>query len=123
MEYRYGLYKDWLGAYEAIGIPAISHHAAARILAVTYVHGNNEALVMNKKYLAEVEHIKKMYHVDGGESPDDELVELIQQYVKELEQYRDDHDNDSTGEAIFRSHAPEWAHRLLMDRYGIKIIN
>ena len=123
MEHGQELYNDWLGAFAAIGTPAISHDTAARILAVTYVHGNNEALVMNKKYLAEVEHIQKMYHVEGGESPDPELVELIQQYVKELEQYRDEHANDPTGEAVFRNHAPEWAHKLFMDRFGIKLIN
>lgn len=123
MEHWNDLYKDWLGAFQSIGTPAISHDTAARILAVTYVHGNNEELVYNKKYLAEVEHIQKMYHVEGGESPDVELVELIQQYVKELEQYRDEHANDQTGEAVFRNHAPEWAHKLFKARFGIKLIN
>ena len=36
---------------------------------------------------------------------------------------RDEHDNDPTGEAVFRNHAPEWAHKLFMDRFGIKLIN
>ena len=123
MEHWNDLYKDWLGAFASIGTPAISRDTAARVLAVTYVHGNNEALVYCKKYLSEVEHIQKMYRVEGGESPDAELVELIQQYVKELEQYRDDHPNDPTGEVVFRNHAPEWAHKLFMERYEIKLIN
>lgn len=123
MEHWNYLYKDWLGAFEAISTPAISHDTAARILAVVYVHGNNEALVYNKKFLSEVEHIQKMYHVKGGESPDAELVELIQQYVKELEQYRDGHSNNPTGEVVFRNHAPEWAHKLFTERFGIKLIN
>ena len=117
------LYNDWLGAFAAIGTPAISHDTAARILAVTYVHGNNEALVMNKKYLAEVKHIQLLYHIHGTGVPDPELVELIQQYVKELEQYRDEHANDPMGGAVFRNHAPEWAHTLFIDRYNIKLIN
>jgi hypothetical protein len=117
------LYKDWLGAFAAIGTPAISRDTAARILAVTYVHGNNEALTMNKKYLQEIEHIQQMYHIDGGETPDAEIVVLIQKYIKELEQYRDEHDNDPTGEAVFKNHAPQWAHKLFMDRFGIKLIN
>lgn len=123
MEHANELYKDWLGAFAAIGTPAIGRDTAARILAVTYVHGNNEALVYNDKYLQDIYHIQQMYHVEGGESPDAELVELIQQYVKELEQYRDDHANGPTGEAVFRNHAPEWAHKLFMDRFGIKLIN
>lgn len=123
MEHGHELYKDWLGAFAAIGTPAIGHDTAARILAVTYVHGNNEALVMNKKYLAEVKHIQQMYHIDGAEIPDPEIVTLIQQYVKELEQYRDEHANEQTGEAVFHNHAPEWAHKLFMERFDIKLIN
>lgn len=111
------LYKDWLGAFEAIGTPVVSHDTAARILAVLCVHGNNEAMVMNKKFLAEVEHIQKMYHVEGGETPDAELAKLIRQYVSELEQYRDIHANANS------SHAPEWAHKLFKERFGIKLLN
>lgn len=118
------LRKDWLSAFTSIGIPAVSRDTAARILAVVYVHGNNEALVCNKKFLEEIDHIKQMYHVDGGESPDAEIVVLIKQYVEELEQYCDEHANDkSSSEAVFRNHAPEWAHRLFLERFGIKLIN
>lgn len=124
MEHANELYKDWLGAFAAIGIPAIGRDTAARILAVTYVHGNNEALVYNDKYLQDIHHIEKMYHVEGGESPDAELVELIQQYVKELEKYRDEHDNDKNESgAVFQNKAPEWAHKLFKEKYGIKLIN
>lgn len=123
MEHANELYNDWLGAFQSIGTPAISRDTAARIMAVTYVHGNNEALVYNKKYLAEIEHIQKVYHVEGGESPDAELVELVKVYIENLEQYREEHANNYTGEAVFHSHAPEWVHKLFMERYGIKIIN
>ena len=73
MEHASELYRDWLGAFAAIGTPAIGRDTAARILAVTYVHGNNEALVYNSKYL--------------------------------------------------QDKAPEWAHKLFKDKYGIKLIN
>ena len=124
MEHTNELYKDWLGAFAALGTPAIGRDTAARTLAVTYVHGNNEALTYNDKYLQDIHHIEKMYHVEGGESPDAELVELIQQYVKELEQYRDEHDNDKNESgAVFQNKAPEWARKLFMEKYGIKLIN
>ena len=72
----------------------------------------------------DIHHIQQMYHVEGGESPDAELVELIQQYVKELEQYRDEHDNDKNESgAVFQNKAPEWAHKLFKEKYGIKLIN
>jgi hypothetical protein len=118
------LYRDWLGAFAAIGTPAIGRDTAARILAVTYVHGNNEALVYNDKYLQDIHHIEKMYRVEGGESPDADLVMLIKQYVSELEQYRDEHDNDpNESGAVFQNKAPEWARKLFMEKYGIKLIN
>ena len=124
MEQASELYRDWLGAFAAIGTPTIGRDTAARILAVTYVHGNNEALVYNSKYLQDVHHIEKMYHVEGGESPDADLVMLIKQYVSELEQYRDEHDNDlNESGAVFQNKAPEWARKLFMEKYGIKLIN
>lgn len=124
MKHASYLYRAWLGAFAAIGTPAIGRDTAARILAVTYVHGNNEALVCNGKYLHDIYHIQQIYHVEGGESPGGELVELIKQYVKELEQYRDEHDNDlNESGAVFKNKAPEWAHELFKERYGIKLIN
>ena len=123
MEHANELYKDWLGAFAAIGTPAIGRDTAARILAVTYVHGNNEALTMNRKYLQEIEHIQQMYHIHGAGTPDAEIIPLIQQYIKELEQYRELHSNDHTDDVVFRNHAPEWAHKLFAERFGIKLIN
>lgn len=124
MEQASELYRDWLGAFAAIGTPAIGRDTAARILAVTYVHGNNEALVYNNKYLQDIHHIEKMYHVEGGESPDADLVMLIKQYISELEQYRDEHDNDpNESGAIFQNKTPTWARNLFMEKYGIKLIN
>lgn len=124
MEQVSELYRDWLGAFAAIGTPTIGRDTAARILAVTYVHGNNEALVYNSKYLQDIHHIEKIYHVEGGESPDADLVMLIKQYVSELEQYRDEHDNDpNESGAVFQNKAPEWARKLFMEKYGIKLIN
>lgn len=124
MEQASELYRDWLGAFAAIGTPTIGRDTAARILAVTCVHGNNEALVYNDKYLQDIHHIEKMYHVEGGESTDAELVMLIKQYVSELEQYRDEHDNDpNESGAVFQNKAPEWARKLFMEKYGIKLIN
>ena len=124
MEHWDELYKDWLGAFASIGTPAISRDTAARILAVVYLHGNNEAFVYNRKFLSEIDHIKQMYHVDGGESPDAELVVLIRKYTRELEDYyQQNKDRQTDSGAVFHSPAPEWARKLFMERYGIKIIN
>ncbi len=124
MKHASELYSDWLGAFAAIGTPVIGRDTAARILAVTYVHGNNEALVYNSKYLQDIYHIQQMYHIAGGESPDGELVELIKHYVSELEHYREEHDNDlNESDAVFKNKAPVWANKLFKEKYGIKLIN
>ena len=98
------LYMDWLDAFDKI-VNAISMDTSARILAVTYVHGNNEALVHNKKYMLEIKHIQKRFGIEGCGTPPHHA-----------------NDNDK-GEAIFKTHAPEWAHKLFQDRYDIKLIN
>lgn len=124
MKHASELYSDWLEAFAAIGTPVIGRDTAARILAVTYVHGNNEALVYNDKYLQDIHHIQQMYHVEGGESPDADLVILIKHYVSELEKYREEHDNDlNESDAVFKNKAPEWAKKLFKEKYGIKLIN
>ena len=123
MEHIEKLYRDWLEAFETIGKPVVSIDTAARILAVTYIHGNNESLVINKKYIAEIEHIQKMYHIGGGETPDGKLLMLVKHYVAELEQYRSNHRTVKDDEVIFRNYAPKWAHLLFRERYGIKLIN
>ena len=121
---KYELYRNWLKAFENIGEHAIGLDTASRILAVTYVHGNNEAFVCNCKYIYDVEHIQRTYKVEGGETPDPELVELTNKFIKELEDYRNEHDEDiSESGAIFKNKAPEWAHKLFLERYGIKLIN
>ena len=65
-----------------------------------------------------------MFGIEGCGTPYPEMVDLIKEYVNELEQYENEHANDKDkGEAIFKTHAPEWAHKLFQDRYGIKLIN
>lgn len=52
------------------------------------------------------------------------MVNLIQHYVTELEQYESDHGKDSATDADgtrVMDSAPEWAVRLFRDRYGIKL--
>lgn len=118
------LYKDFLSAFEGIGYSAISKDTAARILAVVFVHGNNESIVYNKRFINEVHHIQKMYGIAGGETPDADVVELMKQYIQELEDYINVHsDDESKSGCKFTNQKPDWAQRLFLDRYGITLIN
>ena len=116
--------KLWNEVCLQADIPAISVDTAARIMAVIYVHGNNEAFVYNKKFLADVDYIKERFQIYGTGVPPIEFVTLTKQYTKELEDYYYLHKNDKTESgAFFHNPAPQWAHKLFMERYGIKLIN
>ena len=102
-------------------IPAISMDTCARILAVVYVHGNNEYLVSNKSFLSDLQYIKEKLRLQGGEIPDADFCELIKKYVAKLENYMEDHKSDNS--VIFKSDIPNWDVELFYDRYKIKLIN
>lgn len=98
----------------AAGLPIISTDTSARILAVTYVHGNNEFMCSSPKFKVETGYIQKRFHIEGGETPDAEIVRLIQQYVSELELFEKRNPKEKY---------PEWAMSLFKQRYGFKLIN
>ena len=119
------LQQDWLNACLAADIPAVTRDTAARLLAVLYVHGGgHEEMVMNRKFTNEMRYIQRRYGIEGGRRPDPQVVNLIQHYVTELQQYEDKHAadtaTDADGKKVLDS-APEWAVALFRDRYGIKL--
>ena len=113
---------DWNMTCLSAGIQAISTDTCARLMAVLYVHGNNELMTHHKGFLADVRYIQLRYHLHGSGIPDADFVELLQDYVKVLEsadQERGECDND----ALFHRNIPDWAKDLFQNRYGIKLIN
>lgn len=111
----------WNNACLKAGIPAITTDTAARIMAVMYVHGNNEAFVYNQSFVADVDYIKKRFCLEGGKIPNGDFRLRLKRYINELEEH-EEHEEEK-GDALFYSHAPEWARCLFEERYGIKIIN
>lgn len=101
------LYREWLDAFESIGHKVIDPDTSARILAVVCVWGNNEFIVYNRRAVEDIRHIQRTYHIQGGETPDKEIVPLIRKYVKELESQKT---------------IPEWAKNLFKERYDIKLL-
>ncbi len=99
-------YKKWLASFEALGLPAISLDTCAMILAVTCVLGNNEFMVVNQKYQADIAYIRRRFHIDGGEIPDSEIVEPLKYYIGLLET---------------STELPQWAEKLFKERYAMKI--
>ena len=109
------LQRDWLDACKAVGIPAITTDTSARIMAIVYVHGGGEEeMVLNQKFVNDVQYIQDRFGIKGGEIPDGDFAVLLQHYVRELESYLKEHKADKTS-------VPEWAHKLMLDRYGMKL--
>lgn len=96
------------------GIPIISLDTSARILAVLYVHGNNEFMVHSDKFHVEINYIQKRFRIEGGDSPDRAIIPKLKQYIEELEQFEQTYPN---------KRFPEWADKLFRERYGFKLIN
>lgn len=113
---------DWNMTCLAAGIPAITSDTCARLMAVLYVHGNNELMTHHKGFLADVRYIQLRYHLHGGGTPDADFVELLKEYVSELEN-ADNKPIDSDSDALFHRNIPSWAKELYNRRYGIKLIN
>lgn len=99
-------YRCWFQSFEQLGMPGILVDTAARILAAVHSLGNNEQMSHCPQLRVELEHIRKMYGINGGEIPDARIVELIKRYIDEIE----------SSEEI-----PRWVEKLFKDRYGIKL--
>lgn len=118
--------KDlWNNTCLSANIPAITIDTCARLFAIVYIFGNNEAFVYNKSFLSDVEYIKKRFRIDGSEVPDEKFSELLKKYVSELEDYTPEsgEQHSPVNGAIFKTQVPKWATELLHSRYKIKIIN
>ena len=111
---------DWNMACLQVGIPSMSTDTCARLLAVLYVHGNNEEMTHNPKFLADLRYIQMRFGFTGGEKPDMGLVSLVKTYITELE-IADN--NAPQGDALFSRGTPQWAKDLFGNNYGIKLIN
>lgn len=115
--------KEMLGAmyknFLAVSITAISRDTAARICAILYVHGNNEAFTQSVKLLSDLKYIQERYGIFGGGLPDKEFGRLFRKYVNALELYYD----GSKGYChwLETENKPQWAKDLFLKRYGIKL--
>lgn len=101
--------KQWNNACLSAGIDSISPSKSAKIMAVLMHLGNNEAMVMNQHFIADVYYIKERYNLDGGLIPDATFVEYFKEYEKDLR------------EALAKDFIPQWAERLFSEDYEIKL--
>jgi stalled ribosome rescue protein Dom34 len=103
------LRKQWNDACLSAGINSISPQKSAKIMAVLMHLGNNEAMVMNQHFIADVYYIQQRYKLQGGEVPDAEFVEYFKESEQELKKSLDN------------NIIPQWAEKLFKEDYDIKL--
>lgn len=103
------LRRQWNESCLQMGIESISVQKAAKIMAVLMELGNNEAMVMNQHFVADCEYIQKRFHLQGGEVPDATFAMYLKEYVEDLR------------EADRKEFIPQWAEKLFMEDYEIKL--
>ena len=111
MEFRNTLRHQWNEACLQLDLSSLTTDTAAKIMAVLYQYGNNEAMVFNYHFVADCEYIQKRFHIQGGETPDVDFVVKFQYWHKEIMDYVKEH-----AEGIV-----PWAVKLFKDMYDIKL--
>ncbi len=116
-------YVKWLKTCLSAGLPAMSIDTAARIMAVLYEYGNNEGFTFNQRFIADKDYIQERFGLKAMKVPDPEFVSLRRHNVKELQEYQLKHRSaPADKEHPHRCLAPDWAPRLLKERYNMKFI-
>ena len=117
------IYRQWLQSCLQYDIPAISTETAARLMAVLYEYGNNEGFTYNQKFLADKDYIQDRFGLREMCAPEPKFHTLLQQYIRELQEYQDAHKRDPEDTAHpYRRLAPDWVPQLLKERYNMKFI-
>lgn len=119
------IYQEWADAFASIGHSHISHETAAKILAVIYVYGGSyEGFTHCPALKTDAEAAMRMFNIAGSERPTIQGVELIQKYVRELEEDLAHAEVGEDGCGIYNKACHvEWANRIFKERYGFKALH
>lgn len=100
------LRQQWNEACLQVGLPSLTLNTCAKIMAILYHYGNNEAMVLSPHFRADCEYVKKRYHIQGGETPDEDFVDEYAEVNALLEDCKE---------------PPKWAKDLMKEMYNITI--
>lgn len=113
-------YEEYVKSLENVGVKPLSDDTCCRILAILYVFGGgDEAFTHNKKLLTDIQYAQRRLNLVGGEIPNGDLCEIMNDYVKELkESIRNATYN---GKDAFSKTYETWAVSFMYDRYKIEL--
>lgn len=105
---------------KSYGMPWMSMDTSAVVMAVLYMHGNNESMVYSSAFVQDCEYIQERFNLCGGEAPDADFVVLVNKYIKEMEDFEK---SESKKKSKKKKIVPKWVERLFKQRYNIELIN
>lgn len=65
---------------------------AARLMAIVQVFGNNEGFTLSPKFKIDREYIQDLYHIHGGDVPDQSFDKNLQRWVSVYQPLKDKDD-------------------------------
>ena len=81
------IYEEWVESLSQVGIHPISDDTVAKILAIVYVYGGSMEFIYNKKLMTDIVYAQKRAKLNGAEVPDSDIVNDMQRYIKDIEDF------------------------------------
>ena len=104
-------YLATLRTAHSVGMEVIPKDKAAKLMAILVAFGNNECLTLSPKFQCDCEYIQEVYHLRGGEVPDDvEFNMALSTYLHNYESVKSDDDY------VFQDAA-----KMIKEMYNVKL--
>ena len=113
------IYKSWVESLSQAGIHPISDDTVAKILAIVYVYGGSMEFIYNKKLMTDIVCAEKRAKLNGAEVPDSDIVNDMQRYIKDIEDFLKNAKNVKSDSPFAVEH-PQWVKDFMEERYNIK---
>lgn len=117
------LYKQWTESLQDIGLKPIPDDTCCRLLAILYVFGgNSEFFTHHPKLLIDIKYAQTRLNLEGGKTPNAELIPFLQEYIKDLESAVEAAPYKANGSYVYEKDLKSWAIDFMKRRYNIKLI-
>lgn len=104
-------YMATLRTAHMAGMEVIPKDKAAKLMAILMHFGNNECLTLSPKFQCDCEYIQEVYHLRGGEVPDDmEFNQALKDYDTIYKEVKSEDDY------VFQDAA-----KMVREMYGVKL--
>ena len=116
------IYEQWIQGLDSAGIHPISDDTVAKIakiLAIVYVYGGSMEFIYNEKLMTDIVYAQKRAKLNGAEVPDSDIVNDMQRYIKDIEDFLKNAKSVKSDSPFAVEH-PQWVKDFMAERYNIK---